>query len=359
MSQIELDEDASSALCETYCHISKEFVRSLSNPTCLLDLDCRILMVNDGAMKLFGSQSEKFFIGKSVLDFILPKDHPRVIEGIKQCLETHLASQSKYTIRTESGTLPIKTTSFVISNQSERPVALMSLVKDESNGIEKVHRYAEPSQRAQLYLDLLRHDISNKLQIIMSSTELLRESRDESIKDNLIQNIMDSIFSCKSIILRTEILENYNTQPMKPQYLDVILKYSLYNLIKSPANVDIIANIQIGDALILCDKYVTHLLENILQNAWKHNTRDDPHIWIKLQEDDNGYLLSISDDGPGIATETRNNGTSLKGRNTGIGLYICNAMIEKYHGWIKFTDRIENHPEQGTQVLVWFPKYTQ
>ena len=313
-------------------------------------------MVNDGAMKLFGSQSEEFFIGKSVLDFILPRDHPKVLDNIKRCLETHLANNSKYTIRTETGIVPIMTTSFILSDQSKKPVALMSLVRDSSDDIVKTHRYVEPSERAQLYLDLLRHDISNKLQIIMSSTELLRDSTDESIKSNLIQNIMDSISDCRSIILRTEILENYETKPMKPQCLDGILKSALCNLVDSPADVDVSANIQVADALISCDDYIPNLLDNIFSNAWKHNSRSDRHVWIGLKEFGDGYLLSVSDDGPGIATDTKNNGPSLKGRHSGIGLYICHAMIEKYHGWIKITDRIQNHPEQGTQVLIWFPK---
>ena len=333
-------------------------MRSLSDPTCLLDLDCRILMVNDGAIKLFGSQSEEFFIGKSVLDFIIPGDHPKVLDNIKRCLQTHLAINSRYTISTETGIVSIMTTSFILSDQSKKPVALMSLVKDASDEIVKAHRYVEPSERAQIYLDLLRHDISNKLQIIMSSTELLGGSPDESTRSNLIQNIMDSISSCRSIILRTEILENYERKPMKPQCLDVILKSALCNFVNSPADVDISANIQVADALVSCDDYITILLDNIFSNAWKHNSRSDRHVWIALKEFGDGYLLSVSDDGPGIARGTRNNGTSLKRRNSGIGLYICHAMIEKYRGWIKITDRVKNLPEQGTQVLVWFPKCT-
>ncbi len=356
MTQLDSEIDASS-LCETYCHISKEFVRSLPDPTCLLDLDCRILMVNDGAMKLFGSQEEDFFIGRSVLDFILPQDHPHVLDNIKQCLETHLANQSKYSILTESGTLPIKTTSFILNDQSKKPVALMSLVKDASKDTVKSHSCAEPEPRAQLYLDLLRHDISNKLQVIMSSAELLQDPLDESIRSKMIQNIIDSILSCKSIILRTEILENYEKQPMGPQFLDRLLKSALYDLVKCPSDIDLAANIQVADARILCDEYITHLIDNLFQNAWEHNTKDEKRIWITLKEDGDGYLLSIEDNGPGIATETRNNGTSLKGRSTGIGLYICHALIEKYNGWMKITDRIQNQPEQGTRVLIWFPKY--
>jgi sensor histidine kinase regulating citrate/malate metabolism len=55
----------------------------------------------------------------------------------------------------------------------------------------------------------------------------------------------------------------------------------------------------------------------------------------------------------------RNNGICVQGRSSGIGLYICHVLIEKYQGWMHITDRIEGHPEKGTQVSVWFPKYNQ
>jgi PAS domain S-box-containing protein len=357
MHDSNVQNDSQSYNSEAYRCINREFIKSAPDPICLFDLDYRIVMLNEKATKLFGLQPESFFIGKSILDFILPENHPQVLECIKNCLNTNLIRQSKYLIRTDNGTaLPVKTTSFILSNRADRPIALLSLVRDASDRkAEDIN--IESAQRAQLYLDLLGHDISNKLQVIMSSAELLRDSIRNPFESRLIQNIIDSVSSCKRIIYGTEILEHYKNRPMRDQHLDTIVKTALLGLIKSRDDITVHANIQVCDATILCDEYITCLLSNILDNAWIHNTCDDKQVWVTLSKDLNGYLLSICDNGPGIISDRKNNGACLEKRSSGIGLFICHALIEKYQGWIQITDRIKDQPDQGTQVVIWLPQH--
>jgi PAS domain S-box-containing protein len=345
---------------EAFRSINREFVRSIPEPVCLLDLECRIIMTNEKAMKLFGHQHESFFIGKSVLDFIVPESHEKLLENIEQCLNTDVVNQSDYLIRTENGTtLPIRTTSFTLSDRANHPIALLSLVKDTSKGKSSEKNNLDSTQKAQLYLDLLGHDISNKLQVMLSSAELLQESLQSHFESRLIQNILESISSCKRIIHGTEILENYNDKHLKVQYLDNVVRTGLLEFIKVCGDITVHANIRICDAAILCDEYITNLLSNILDNAREHNPSNDKQVWITLGEDFDGYILSVSDNGPGITSDTKTNGTCVRGRSAGIGLYICHTLIEKYHGWIQIIDRIKNQPDQGTNVLVWFPKHKQ
>ncbi len=357
MPQINSENSNPPFISEAQGFINKEFVKSVPDPMCLLDLQCRIVMVNEGAMKLFGSQPEAFFIGKSVRDFIISEDHLQLLEGINHCLNSNYTNQSEYSILTENGTsLPITTTSFILLDKLDRPIALCSLVKESNKHDEPQDLSFEDTQRAQLYCDLLGHDISNKLQVIMSSAELLQDTINSPIESQLIQDAIESVSSCKRIINSIKILEDYNDKPLKIQYLDVIVKTALLELIKSCEDVAIHANIQVCDASILCDEYVGYLLSNILDNAWIHNMRGNKQVWVKLSENNDGYLLSISDNGPGLPSESRTKGTHLEGRSAGIGLYICHALIEKYQGWIQIADRIENQSDQGAQISVWFPR---
>lgn len=357
MPQIKSENSNPSFISEAQGFINKEFVKSVPDPMCLLDLQCRILIINEGAMKLFGSQPETFFVGKSVLDFIIPEEHPQLLKGINHCLSTKSTNQSEYSILTENGTpLPIRTTSFILLDKFDRPIALCNLVKESNKHDEPQDLSFEHTQRAQLYCDLLGHDISNKLQVIMSSAELLQDTINSSIESRLIQNVIESVLSCKRIINSIKILEDYNDKPMTIQYLDVIVKNALLELIKSCEDVAIHANIQVCDASVLCDEYVGYLLSNILDNAWLHNMHSNKQVWVKLREDNDGYVLSISDNGPGITSEMGTTGTHLEERSAGIGLYICHVLIEKYKGWIQIADRIKNQSDKGTEVIVWFPR---
>jgi PAS domain S-box-containing protein len=359
MPQLDSENHRESSISEAHCCFNEEFIKSLPEPVCLLDFDCRILMVNESAMNLFGSKPEQYFIGKSVLDFIIPEDHPKVLQSIEQCINSQLASESEYSIRGDDGTIiPIRTTSFSLSDGSKIPIALCSLVKDKTQIDDLPRGSTDYTQKARLYLDLLSHDISNNLQVILSSAELLRASTIDSQEERLIKNIVDSVLSCRRLIRGSEILEHYRRSPMEVQNLELVVENELYELIKSTHDVEVHANFQICDAKILADEFVSYLISNILENAWLHNTSNEKHVWIKLYEDEEGYKLSISDNGPGLLENNSVTGNRLGDRQAGIGLYICNALIDKYQGRIEITSRIPNQPNLGTEVVILFPRYS-
>jgi K+-sensing histidine kinase KdpD len=311
-------------------------------------------------MKLFGPKPETYFIGKSVFDFIIPEDKPQIQRGINRCIQTSIANQAECSIRIEDGTTrKIKTTSFPLSDKSDIPIALCSFVQERSDEAISSSPSSENVQKAQLYLDLLGHDVSNKLQVILSSTELLREFMTTQTAERLLDNILESVSSCTRLIHGTEILETQASEPMNVACLELVVEEALYSLLRYQDEVSIEANFQVGDATILCDRFVSYLVSSILDNACKHNTREDKHVWVKLVEDENGYLLNISDNGPGIPITNSLTGSSLGNRSTGIGLYVCKVLIEKYQGWMEITDRIENQPDQGTLVKVWFPCHSR
>ncbi len=358
MPQLDSEIHSDSSVSEAHCCFNEEFVKSLPDPVCLLDLNCRILMVNESAMNLFGPQPEQYFIGKSVLDFIIPEDHPKVLQSIEQCINSKVASESEYSIRGEDGTIiPIKTTSFSLSDGSKIPIALCSLVTDTTQIDDFPKGSTDYSQKARLYLDLLSHDISNNLQVILSSAELLQASAINSQEEQLIKNIVDSVLTSRRLIRGSEILERYRSAPMEVRNLELIVENELYELIKSTRDVEVHANFQVCDATILVDEFVSYLISNIFENAWLHNTSNEKHVWIKLYEDQEGYKLSIGDNGPGL-NESGSTGKRLEDRQAGIGLYICNALIDKYQGRLEIKNRIPNQPHMGTEVLLIFPRYT-
>ena len=97
-----------------------------------------------------------------------------------------------------------------------------------------------------------------------------------------------------------------------------------------------------GDALLL-----EHAVLNLVNNAehWAQQGARVPRIQVTLEEGDTQCALSVSDSGPGVAPDQRdqvfNAFFSGKDDGMGMGLAICRSVIEAHHGAIDVT------PAQG------------
>ena len=88
---------------------------------------------------------------------------------------------------------------------------------------------------------------------------------------------------------------------------------------------------------------VERIVENLLANAVKH-TPGDARIWIRVERTEEGALISVEDDGPGIAPEERERvfepfvqGPSLRPGGAGVGLALVTKFAELHDGraWVQ------------------------
>jgi PAS domain S-box-containing protein len=89
---------------------------------------------------------------------------------------------------------------------------------------------------------------------------------------------------------------------------------------------------------------VERIVENLLTNAVKH-TPGDSRIWIRVERTDDGALITVEDDGPGIAPEDRmrvfepfvQGATTLTPGGVGVGLALVAKFAELHDGraWVQ------------------------
>jgi two-component system, chemotaxis family, sensor kinase Cph1 len=86
------------------------------------------------------------------------------------------------------------------------------------------------------------------------------------------------------------------------------------------------------------------LFENLIDNAIKYRSGEAPRVEISAQETDAGYVISVRDNGRGIAPEfhkqvfvafKRLHGTEIPG--SGLGLSVCRKIVEAHDGdiWVE------------------------
>jgi PAS domain S-box-containing protein len=119
---------------------------------------------------------------------------------------------------------------------------------------------------------------------------------------------------------------------------------------------------------------VERIVENLLTNAVKH-TPGDSRIWVRVERTDEGALIAVEDDGPGVAPEERQRifepfaqGTSPGPGGAGIGLALVAKFAALHDGraWVQervgggasFRVLLAYEPEPDVLVLPEGPQDT-
>jgi signal transduction histidine kinase/CheY-like chemotaxis protein len=112
--------------------------------------------------------------------------------------------------------------------------------------------------------------------------------------------------------------------------------------------------ILLGDVVPL-----THLFQNLISNALKYRGKDAPRIVVSAQSQADSWLFTVRDNGIGIPQEFQSQIFGIFKRlhnkkeypGTGIGLAICQKIVERYGGRIW----VESEVGQGSTFFFTLP----
>lgn len=102
------------------------------------------------------------------------------------------------------------------------------------------------------------------------------------------------------------------------------------------------------------------VLLNLVTNAIKHHDKPSGNVRIGLAETSDEYVISVADDGPGIAPEFHEDifqmFTTLPGpgreRNGGLGLAIVRKVLDRCGGRVE----VDSSPGRGSTFTVFWPR---
>ncbi len=98
------------------------------------------------------------------------------------------------------------------------------------------------------------------------------------------------------------------------------------------------------------------IIQNLVENAVQY-TRAEPHVNIRVSNDQKFLKMEVEDNGEGIADEFQNRIFEMyfraneRSKGNGLGLYIVKKAVEKLSGEVSFTSR----PGAGTTFFVTLP----
>jgi len=111
----------------------------------------------------------------------------------------------------------------------------------------------------------------------------------------------------------------------------------------------------------MAEAHLQQVFQNLLSNALKYRTEEPPKIHVSALSQGTMWCFSVRDNGIGIDPQYKEKIFGVfkrlhrdqKYAGTGIGLAICQRVVERYGGRIW----VESEPGQGATFLFTVPKY--
>ncbi len=207
-------------------------------------------------------------------------------------------------------------------------------------------------------IHLVSHDLQDPLQLIERYAGLLQERHHGQLDEDAQRYLGNLIGSSARMQDMVDGLLEYS----RLQSSDFVFQRVNLNQVVSDALANLRGRIDDSNArLVIGDlpevtgdwHQLRQLFQNLVGNAIKFNRNDLPQIEIVASECNQGWLITVQDNGIGIREQDHSVIFEMYQRlhteeefpGTGVGLALCKRIIERHGGHISVTSR----PEEGTR----------
>ena len=209
---------------------------------------------------------------------------------------------------------------------------------------------------------MVAHEIRNPLGIIRSSAQYLLEDlyNSESSKE-LLDFIVDEIDRLNQVVNNLLDIARVKLPSFSEVYIDELITQMLEQWEKSHNHNPTVVITQTGSPgrrpIYADEKQLRQVFLNLIQNS-EEAMPDGGKLNINFSEDqiNEGVIVSVCDTGQGISEEVAKDVFkkfyTTKENGLGLGLAICQQIIEAHKGKISF----KSVPGKGTTVTVWLPR---
>ena len=202
------------------------------------------------------------------------------------------------------------------------------------------------------------HDLQEPLRMVALFTQLLErryKGKFDEDADDYIKFIVDGAQRMKLLIDDLLSYSRVNTKGNEFSLIemDKVMNNVLSNLQFTSEESSAEITVQEPLPTILGDEsQMIHVFQNLIANGIKFNDKESPKISVLAEQDNDGWIFSVSDNGIGIAPQYQAQIFEIFKRlhdkddypGTGIGLAICQKIVERHGGKIW----VESKPGDGS-----------
>jgi PAS domain S-box-containing protein len=331
----------------------------LTTPDAIVECDeeGHITFANENAAYIIGHSNPLDLIGRKVFDFIDPEYLEVAYEELnpEKVADTEHPAPEIYLLKVDGTQFPAEINAAVNYNDDGSFNSYVIVFRDITMRIIYEEELKAARDRAVFYLDLMGHDIRNQLQVLSAVSGFAELAADDSAYHHTIQSLKKAVERCERIISKVELTDALQSSTLKPTNIVPVIKEIVADYCVIYPDVEIHEDIGIDKAMVMADRYLGLLCENLLENAIEHNPNEKKEVWIDLVESERGFTLSVDDNGKGIHDTRKKELFDMARRYGGVGLHQCREIVSRYGGRISADDRIKGRSKEGARFSVWLP----
>ncbi len=231
------------------------------------------------------------------------------------------------------------------------------VLENENNRLEK-RRIEEKARAEELRANLLRaisHDLRTPLTNISGTAALLM---DNELPENKRRQMYTSVYDdarwlinlVENLLSITRMEGGSRIENTQPELLDDVFREAISHADRRLGEHEL--SVQLGDELLMAymdARLIVQVIINLLNNAVKY-TPPGSHICLSAEARADRVIISVSDDGNGIADDVKNKifdmfytsgkASSDARRGLGLGLALCKSIVEAHGGSISVLDNV-------------------
>ncbi|WP_164913629.1 PAS domain S-box protein [Methanoculleus taiwanensis] len=232
----------------------------------------------------------------------------------------------------------------------EKRLLLETIGREVGSGILKgmLHKRLEAANHeANLYLDIMTHDIKNAGNVASLYCDILSDGL-EGEMGLYVKRLRGSIRKSIGILANVSTIRRLHQEEVdvKPVHLDSVIREEVSQF------PDLRFVYEGSSIYVEADDLLPEVFTNLIGNSVKFGG-PEVEVRILVDEEDENVIVTIEDTGPGIPDDLKRSifHRFERGNNPasgeGLGLYISRMLIERYGGRILVRDRVEGQPEAG------------
>jgi PAS domain S-box-containing protein len=340
-------------------------VESSDDAMISMTLDSTITTWNRAAERMFGYSAEEA-IGKTIAILAVPhraKELPGILEHLQQ---GGRADQHETVQRRNDGRyIDVSLTVSPIRDGHGHVIGFSETARDITEQTRVRATLLRSNEELRQFTFAAAHDLQEPLRNI----DLYGQMLDAQYKGNLdaeadeylgivIESARRMQTLIKDLLTYTQSVAAHDHGGYSVD-ANVICRTALDNLASALADCQATVSVAPLPTVVAEPTHIMQLFQNLISNALKYRAKERrPEIDVSAERRDDGWVLSVKDNGIGIAPEyhdqifgvfKRLHGRDVPG--TGIGLAICKRIVDHYGGrlWL------ESEVGQGSTFYFSFP----
>ena len=348
----------------------RTLVEGLEEAVLLLDSEPRVVFSNPRAQQMLGYTAEELK-GKTYQELVSPDLHPKIKKELEK-RRRGMASRYEIEVLDSKGRrIPVLVAASPILTNGEM-TGILTAFTDITALKDLERQLRREKQEAELYTDVVTHDLNNVNQALMTYLELLAMDQDVTPgQDKLLREARALVRRSAKLCSKVRRLFQIRAAARSLHQVDLasVLRHIAETTPQQHPHRQVTINLKLpkGKIPAWADELVDELFFNLVDNAVHYTPTEkvliDLHVLSKpVTRDGRTYWhIRVVDRGRGIPDDRKEEllkafvpgEARIKG--SGLGLIIVRTLVDRYEGRVWFSGRVQGDHTKGTVANVLLP----